>query len=107
MGKETELTVWEAIPPEHREILIVSTQEAVKALQELSDKISASITQLMDAVAEVFLDAIPVLIDEIEKAFGGLDIASQRRKKWKPVKNTVPRYHCAQRKILPHARSCC
>lgn len=107
MDKETELTVWAALPAEHRERLVTYTQEAAKAFKEAAEKISVTITDMFDAVVQVFIDLFPTVIEEVKQQLDSLDIAVETRKKWKPVKNTVPRYHCVQRKITPHARSCC
>ena len=107
MSEETARIIWEAMTQEQREALVTSVQEAARAFRELGENIRAAITDMFDAVAQIFSDSLQPIIDKLIDELDSLNVASQHRKKWKPVKNTVPRYHCAQRKIVPHARSCC
>ena len=107
MNEETERIIWEAMTQEQREALATSAQEVARAFRELGENIRAAITDMLDAVAQIFSDSLQPIIDKLIDELDSLDVASQPRKRWKPVKNTVPRYHCAQRKIRPRARSCC
>lgn len=107
MSEETARIIWEAMTQEQREALVTSAQETARAFRELGKNIGAAITDMLDAVAQIFSDSLQPIIDILIDELDSLDVASQPRKKWKPVKNTVPRYHCVQHKIAPHARSCC
>lgn len=107
MNEETARIIWEAMTQEQREALVTSAQETARAFRELGENISAAITDMLDAVAQIFSDSLQPIIDKLIDELDSLDVASQHRKKWKPVKNTVQHYHCAQCKIRPRARSCC
>lgn len=107
MNEETARIIWEAMTQEQREALVTSAKEAAKAFRELGKNIRAAITDMFDAVAQIFSDSLQPIIDKLLNELDSLDVASQPRKRWKPVKNTVPRYHCVQHKIVPRARSCC
>lgn len=107
MDKETDLIIYEEIPAEHREALVTSVQEAARAFREASENIGVALADMLEAVAQIFSDSLQPIIDKLIDELDSLYVATERRKKWKPVKNTVPRYHCDQRKITPRARSCC
>ncbi len=107
MNEETARIIWETMTQEQREALVTYTQEAERAFRELAENISASITDMLDAVVQAFANGLQPIIDEFIDELDSLDVTTERHKKWKPVKNTVPRYNCVQRKITPHARSCC
>lgn len=107
MNEETARIIWEAMTQEQREALVTSAQEAARVFRELAEITSASIADVLDAVAQAFANGLQPIIDILIDDLDSLYVASQPRKRWKPVKNTVPRYHCVQRKITPHARSCC
>lgn len=99
MTDEEAQVIWETPTPEQREALVKVAQEVAKAFQELTESIREAILTLIDSVFDAF--------DAVQKAIDDAEIDEKQRKHWKPVKNTVPRYMCVQRRITPRARSCC
>ncbi len=103
MADEEARAIWEALTPEQREELLKAAQELAqemaKAFRELTESIREAILTLIDSAFDAF--------DAVQKAIEDAEIDVQPRKHWKPVKNTVPRYMCVQRRITPRARSCC
>lgn len=111
MADEEARVIWETLTPEQREAVdraAVKMAIAAKAFRELAEKVQAAFSTLLEEVSEVFY-SLPLceIIECINNAIEDAEIDEQPRKHWKPVKNTVPRYMCVQRRITPRARSCC
>ena len=99
MDEETKkILAWLGIPTDQFEELVKATQEAIAAAASMIEDFVASIA---GAISDLTL----AIVEEIEKAIAENTDNSHRR--WKPVKNTIPRYQIVTRKVIPHARSCC
>ena len=82
------------------------TQEQIDALVEDVQKAVNLICETVDRFAELLKRMIPVAVDamiEYEAQTGN----QERERRWRLVKDTIPRYDSIPRPVLPRARSCC
>lgn len=86
MNEETARIIWEAMTQEQRDALVEAFQNAAQKIAELANK-------LADMMGVIFVD--------------GEIVFDKPRRRYKPVKNTLPHYSNVTRRVLPRARSCC
>lgn len=95
MNEETARIIWEAMTQEQRD-------ELIDVLRTVAEKVAECMAELADRICK----ALPVIADAMIEYAEKTD-DEEKRRQWKLVKNTLPHYKSAVRRVLPRARSCC
>ena len=95
MNEETARIIWEAMTQEQRDALIDVCRTVAK-------KVAECVAELADRICK----ALPVIADAMIE-YAEETNNEEKRRQWKLVKNTLPHYKSAVRRVLPCARSCC
>ena len=107
MDERTAMAILEALPPERLEAMQAAAQEIVEQVKNAVIELAANIVESFGSFFDYFPEYTNDKLKAIEESIDKIEDEQEQRKRWKPVKNTVPRYHCDTRKIRPYARSCC
>ena len=95
MNEETARIIWEAMTQEQRDKLI-------DVLRTVAEKAAECMAELADCICKALPIIVDAMIEYAEKKGN-----EEKRCHWKLVKDTLPHYTSAVRRVLPHARSCC
>lgn len=87
---------------------LIITPEQLRKLCEAIDAITQTIVQFADYVAEN-VNAVAQNINAIAEmiAEAAEETLREKPKRWKRVTNTIPRWRCVIKRVIPKARSCC